>query len=277
MTELATTTEDKSPSGRRSDEVLPVAPEGIEWTKTSLRVVDPEMTYERMEEIVGQLRGFRDATSWWLGDALRFSEAAWGEKYAQMMDVTGLGLSRLTNIVYVCEHVEQAQRRDDLSFTHHELVASLEQDSQIEWLTAAAESAWPKERLREALKEAKVAQKPARTKPDPGAAAASATAAATVDSARHLVTLTETLDLLTDALEGVDDDRDAQQIIAELEAKLPQAREALEQMSEPVRNALADELAGVAREVVKHATVSGGFYMVPTAVFEPFKAAVPTN
>jgi hypothetical protein len=230
------------------------------------------MTYERVEEALGRVRLARDATAWWIGDLLRFAEGRYGEKYAQAMDSTGLSYGRLANIVSTCERVSVDRRREDLSFAHHESVASLEPADQVEWLEAAARSSWPEAQLREALREAAVVSP--RPSSRPGAAGTAHQAAAeTVDAARNLSVVHETLVLVGAALDA--SEGDAGEIVEQLAAKLPDALRALEDASEPVRKATGEaKLLASAKAVVKDATTSGGFYMVPTSVFEQFKMTV---
>lgn len=255
--------------------VLPVAPEGIEWTACSLSVVDAEMSYERVEEIIWRVRGARDATAWWLGDLLRFAESRWGEKYAQAMDATGLSYGRLANIVSTCERVSDARRREDLSFAHHEAVASLEPAEQIEWLEAAAKSSWTEAQLREALREAAVLTRSPARQTRASAAGDGPSASETVDAARNLSVLRETLDLVGVALEGGEGAGD---VVDKLAEKLPDALRALEEASAPIRNASSGgPFLEQARAVVKEATTSNGFYMIPVVVFESFKVAVESQ
>lgn len=272
MSELARTEEPTFTADGKS-EALPTAPPGVEWTASSLRVIDPSMSFERVEEILGRVRLARDATAWWLGDLLRFAEARFGEKYAQAMDATGLSYGRLSNVVSTCNRIDPERRREDLSFAHHEAVAPLEPADQTQWLEAAAVSSWSTEKLREALREADALAKPPREPRSVGEAIAAA--GETVDAARNLTVVKEALDLVADALSVEGDPRE---LVAALEQKLPEALRALDEASEPVRKAaLGAELMKVAQSVVKSATVSGGFYMVPLDVFEPFKAAVTAD
>jgi hypothetical protein len=99
----------------------------------------------------------------------------------------------------------------------------------------------------------------------------------TVDAARNLSVLRETLDLVGAALDA--GEGDAGQIVEALAAKLPDALRALDEASEPIRKAATGEtpLLEQARAVVKDATTSNGFYMIPVVVFEPFKMAVEST
>lgn len=254
--------------------VLPIGLTGLEFTPSSVRVTDPAMTYERIEEAIGRVRLARDATAWWIGDLLRFAESRYGEKYAQAMDATGLSYGRLANVVSTCERVAVDRRRDDLSFAHHEAVAALESADQSEWLETAARSSWSEAQLREALREAAVLNPPTR-QTRAAASPGHSEAAETVDTARNLSVVRETLELVGAALDGGEN---AGEIVDQLATKLPEALRALEEASGPVRKASGEaNILDQARAVVKDATTSNGFYMIPVAVFEPFKVAIESH
>jgi hypothetical protein len=72
------------------------------------------------------------------GDLLNECERQHGELYAQVMDVTGLGYSTVKNYAWVALSVKRSRRRDDLTWTHHEIVAKLAARDQRRWLTRAA-------------------------------------------------------------------------------------------------------------------------------------------
>jgi len=274
-------TETETESNAAALDLLPWrAPDGIALTPNSLSVTDPEMTVERVAEVLDRIRGMRDAGSWWTGDLIRFSEARHGEKYAQAVDATGLSIGRLMIIVSVCERVAPERRRAELSFSHHETVAALEPAAQSEWLEVAVRSGWSKEQLREALREAE--QLAARPPRQPSSSSAGAAGGGelgpgeTIDAARNLSVVRETLDLVSAALDA--GEGDAGEIVEQLAARLPEALRALEDASEPVRKASGEKkVIESARTVVKDATLSDGFYMVTAGVFEQFKMAVESQ
>lgn len=77
------------------------------------------------------------AAKWWIGDWLAFGEGAWGERYAQAAEATGLDIGTLQNWAYTCRQVMPSRRREELSFTSHYAVARLEPTEQEEWLSYA--------------------------------------------------------------------------------------------------------------------------------------------
>jgi hypothetical protein len=76
-----------------------------------------------------------------LGDALTFGEAAYGEEYAQAIDLTRkvLQLSEKTikNASWICASIAPSLRRETLTFSHHEVVAPLDPEEQSEFLDQA--------------------------------------------------------------------------------------------------------------------------------------------
>lgn len=93
--------------------------------------------------------------NWWVGDWLRFGAAKWGEKYTLAAKITGHDTHSLENMVYVASHVDISLRRENLSWSHHFLVAALEPDEQAYWLDKATEHRMSVSDLRIELKAAR--------------------------------------------------------------------------------------------------------------------------
>lgn len=91
------------------------------------------------------------SAKWWIGDWLNFGEGAFGERYAQAADSTGLTIAYLQNIAWVARNVLPSRRRDGVSFSSHAEVASLPPDSQTRWLDEAIKSDWSSRDLRRAI------------------------------------------------------------------------------------------------------------------------------
>ncbi len=89
---------------------------------------------------------------WWLGDWLRFGNAAYGERYGPAARVTGYDRQSLMNMAYVASRVEPSRRREKLSWTHHAEVAALAPAEQDEWLDRAQREQMSARCLREALR-----------------------------------------------------------------------------------------------------------------------------
>lgn len=88
----------------------------------------------------GQRLGVMHRSSpWWLGDWIRYGNAKFGEKYSRAARITGYDAQTLMNMVYVASHFEISRRRENLSWSHHEAVASLDPNAQDHWLDQAIE------------------------------------------------------------------------------------------------------------------------------------------
>jgi hypothetical protein len=76
-----------------------------------------------------------------LADALNFGEEKFGEDYAQAIDETRkwmqVSAKTIHNAMWVMRHVDSSRRRELLSLSHHEAVASLEPVEQDELLSLA--------------------------------------------------------------------------------------------------------------------------------------------
>lgn len=110
--------------------------------------------YGRVFSLLGRIgRGH----PWWIGDALLACEKDHGETYAQHAEIMGLEARTLVNVAHICERIEPARRRAELSFGHHQVVAALESLSdQDRWLEKAATKHWTRAEFRREMKTAGV-------------------------------------------------------------------------------------------------------------------------
>ncbi len=76
-------------------------------------------------------------SQWWLGDWINYGNARFGERYSRAVKLTGYDVQSLMNMVYVASRFEIYRRRENLSWSHHSTLASLDLDSQEYWLTRA--------------------------------------------------------------------------------------------------------------------------------------------
>jgi ssDNA-binding Zn-finger/Zn-ribbon topoisomerase 1 len=105
-------------------------------------------------------------SNWWVGDWLRFGATKWGEKYALAAKITGHDTHSLENMVYVASHVHISLRRENLSWSHHFLVAALEPKEQAYWLDRATECKFSVNDLRIELRAAQRRLKAGSDGPD---------------------------------------------------------------------------------------------------------------
>jgi hypothetical protein len=84
-----------------------------------------------------RLGGLSRSSNWWVGDWLRYGAEKWGEKYVTAAKITGYDPHTLENMVYVASRFDISLRRENLSWSHHFLVAALDRDEQDSWLDLA--------------------------------------------------------------------------------------------------------------------------------------------
>lgn len=128
---------------------------------------DPDMPFEDWQELGRRLGHAHRWSTWALGDWLVFGEEVYGEtaynategttadRYDLAHRVTGLSHGTLANYASVCSRIARSRRRVELFFSTHEPVAALEPDEQTVWLQRAVDSAWTKDELRVAIRDAK--------------------------------------------------------------------------------------------------------------------------
>jgi hypothetical protein len=75
---------------------------------------------------------------WTIGDWIRYGHARFGERYAPAAKITGYDVQTLMNMVHVASRFDISRRRENLSWSHHETVASLDIKQQEYWLDRAA-------------------------------------------------------------------------------------------------------------------------------------------
>lgn len=78
-------------------------------------------------------------SQWWIGDWIRYGTARWGEKYSEAARVTGYDVASLRNMAWVAAQFDLSLRSDKLSWSHHVLLAPLEEDEQRRWIAKAVE------------------------------------------------------------------------------------------------------------------------------------------
>jgi hypothetical protein len=76
-------------------------------------------------------------SQWWLGDWIHYGNTKFGERYSRAVKLTGYDMQSLMNMVYVASRFEISRRRENLSWSHHATVASLDVDGQEYWLARA--------------------------------------------------------------------------------------------------------------------------------------------
>jgi hypothetical protein len=76
----------------------------------------------------------RSASSWWIGDWMRYGNAQYGEKYGAASLATGYDRQTLMNLAYVSSRFPVERRRASVSWSHHAELAAMPEAEQEAWL-----------------------------------------------------------------------------------------------------------------------------------------------
>lgn len=79
-------------------------------------------------------------SQWWIGDWVTYGNSRWGEKYAEAARITGYDAGSLRNMAWVSSQFDTALRSDKLSWSHHVLLAPLDDEEKRGWLELAIQS-----------------------------------------------------------------------------------------------------------------------------------------
>jgi hypothetical protein len=99
-------------------------------------LVEGQPTYEAWATMLAQAEHAHRCLGWWLGDLLNYGEAAYGERYAQAVQTTGLAVQTLTNYKSVAKAIPPEKRIEGLSWTAHRIAAFLppsQKSAVLEW------------------------------------------------------------------------------------------------------------------------------------------------
>jgi site-specific DNA-methyltransferase (adenine-specific) len=130
------------------DAVRPDASSWVRFDATSLHF-DPATPFEVWEEITQRLIEVNRGIQWWVADALAFGEAAYGERYSQVLETDFYSYDTLRNMAWVSRSIEPSRRRDAVPFSHHTEVAPLQADDQQAFLAMCEDEGINRQDLRE--------------------------------------------------------------------------------------------------------------------------------
>jgi len=88
---------------------------------------------------------------WVIGDLLRVGEEIFSHEAAQAWDFPAYNSQTLANYASVCRRIPIRNRREDLPFTTHDVVASMKPADQKIWLKRCADMGWTREEFRDAI------------------------------------------------------------------------------------------------------------------------------
>lgn len=115
----------------------------------------PGMSQEQWAAAGRRIATVGGAWRWWLGDWINFASKRWGDKYDEAVEITGLSYQSLADAARVSRVFDISRRRENLSWSHHEEVASLDHEAQDHWLNLCENEGLSRKKLRKALEKAK--------------------------------------------------------------------------------------------------------------------------
>ena len=112
------------------------------------------------------IRTFKESGMWIVGDFLNYGIDNFGEDIAsQIVDSLGYEEASLAAAKSVSKAIPMAERRQSLSWRHHQTVAKMESGELKRWLDQAEESHWNSEEFRDRIRAAAGKEKAQRGRP----------------------------------------------------------------------------------------------------------------
>jgi hypothetical protein len=125
-----------------------------EVTTTRLQLPDG-LSFAEWEALGARLREVKSRWLWWLGDWCAYGERHYGDTYTAAVAASEYEPGTLRNAKYVAQRIDPSRRRDNLSWSHHYEVASLEPAAADRWLDRAIAEHWSQKALRAEIKAAR--------------------------------------------------------------------------------------------------------------------------
>jgi hypothetical protein len=121
---------------------------GVGCTRISL-ILPQDLTTEQLLETLKAIFAIDSGRLWWLGDTLLFNEKRkWGEMYDEPEKI-GFAYQTAADAVWVAREFPFSRRRENLSWTHHRAVTSLDSADADRLLDEAVTNKWSVRELRE--------------------------------------------------------------------------------------------------------------------------------
>lgn len=132
--------------------------EKIRVDSTSLNV-KKDLVFKEWEHIGAFLQYVEGSMQWWRGDWLNYGERKFGEKYAQAIEVTGRSYYTLAQYAWVAEKFNPHERSQQLTWSHHLIIAGLEKkEDRTKLLRLAEKEKLSTKQLRQEVKKLKGTQ-----------------------------------------------------------------------------------------------------------------------
>ena len=126
------------------DPKFSITPTGIQFNE--------ELSFQEWDELGQKLAPIGKSIGFILGDWINYGEKAYGEKYNEALDRTGLAYATLAQFAYVARRIRICERSQNLDWCHHMVVAKLKTpDEQKHWLDMAEKHDLGVRRLRKSI------------------------------------------------------------------------------------------------------------------------------
>lgn len=113
---------------------------------------DPKTFKEFMSD-VETATDAKNGACWALGDLYNLAESRWRDKTDQAFTETKITLETLRNYATVCRVFPRKRRVYDLSFSHYDVVKTMDESAQDKLLSDAVNKHWSRKQLRDARHE----------------------------------------------------------------------------------------------------------------------------
>ena len=131
----------------------------IETTPTGL-ILSKDLTFEEWSAIAGNFGKALQTAAWCIGDWMVYGERKWGRQllldgadfdpkkpdripshvFDLAVDSTGLDRQTLSKYAEVCRKIPRDERRIQLTFAHHRILAPLPSPQRLEWMHLLTDS-----------------------------------------------------------------------------------------------------------------------------------------
>ncbi len=144
---------------------VPAVQEDWDLSATGLKIRDPNLPYERFEDLCAALGGMSTAVKFAIGDAIVQGEMLYGQRAFQAFELLNLSEAGMMEYVRVAQAMPKSIRRKGVSWSHHRaLIAETkkgkdehglpvyDRDAQRTWLKRCKEENISHHQLRDMLR-----------------------------------------------------------------------------------------------------------------------------
>lgn len=122
------------------------------YTLTSRGLIAENASFDDWEQVGTVLFALEGSIQLLIGDWLVEAEREWGTTYKEIAEQTGYNPKSLHTYRWVCENVPFSMRMENLTISHYQVVAGLDDAARkADLLRQASKGGWSVKRLREAL------------------------------------------------------------------------------------------------------------------------------